>query len=87
MKRLISLCVVGILTVGLLSIAVPVFAGNPVNPDPALEPLTSWEGKHSDPLLAAWGKPRKTKRDKKDGKALVYRLRFFGEAVLGATKT
>ena len=87
MKRLISLCVVGILTVGLLSIAVPVFAGNPVNPDPAFEPLTSWKGKHSDELIAAWGKPRKTKRDEKDGKVLVYRLRFYGERIVGETKT
>ncbi len=87
MKRLISLCVVGILTVGLLSIAVPVFAGDPVNPDPAFEPLTSWEGKHSDQLIAEWGKPRKTKRDGKDGKVLIYRLRFLGKEVVGGTLT
>ena len=87
MKRLISLCVIGILTIGLLSLTVPVFASDPGGPDSAFESLTSWKGKHSDELIAALGKPKKTKRDGKDGKVLVYRLRFFGKEGVGETKT
>ncbi len=69
----------------LLLLAAPILASDPVNPDPAFE-TRAWTGKHSDELIAEWGKPRKTKRDGKDGKVLVYRLRFFGEEVFGTTK-
>jgi len=69
----------------LLLLAAPILASDPVNPDPAFE-TRAWTGKHSDELIAEWGKPRKTRRDGKDGKVLVYRLRFFGEEVVGTTK-
>lgn len=76
MRYVVGLCV--------LALAAPVLASDPVNPDPAFE-TRAWTGKHSDQLIAEWGKPRKTKRDGKDGKVLVYRLRFFGEEVLETT--
>ncbi len=79
MKHLVGLC--------LFALAVPVFVGDPGTPDPAFESLTSWEGKHSDELIAEWGKPRKTKRDGKDGKVLIYRLRFLGKEIVGGTLT
>ena len=79
MRYILGLC--------LLILAVPVYAGDPGKPDPAFEPLASWEGKPSDELIAAWGKPRKTKRDGKDRKVLVYRLRSFGGQIVGETKT
>lgn len=66
----------------LLLLAVPVLAGDPGNPDPAFE-SPAWEGKHSDELVAALGKPRKTKRHGEGGKVLVYRLRFFGGEMVG----
>ena len=75
-------CIVGLC---LLALTVPVFASDPGNPDPAFEPLTSWEGKHSDDLIAEWGKPRRTKRHGEGGKVLVYRLRFFGSEMVGDT--
>ena len=78
MRTLIGLC--------LLALAAPILASDPGNPDPAFGPQ-AWEGKHSDELIASWGKPRRTKRDGKDGKVLVYRLRFYGERIVGETKT
>ena len=68
-------CVIGLC---LLALTAPILAGDPGDPTPAFAPQ-AWTGKHSDQLIAAWGKPRKTKRDGKDGKVLVYRLRFFGD--------
>ena len=77
MRYVVGLC--------LLALAVPVLASDPGDPDPAFEPLTSWEGKHSDELIAGWGKPRTTKRHGEGGKVLVYRLRFFGGEMVGDT--
>ncbi len=76
MRYVVGLCV--------LALATPILASDPVNPDPAFE-TRAWTGKHSDELIAEWGKPRKTKRDGKDGKVLIYRLRFFGEEIAGDT--
>ena len=45
---------------------------------------TSWEGEYYLKLRAAWGKPSKTKRHGKVGKLLVYRLRLYGNDVVGA---
>jgi hypothetical protein len=75
MRYVVGLC--------LLALAVPVFAGDPGNPHLALAPLTSWEGKYSDELIAEWGKPRKTKPHGEGGKVLVYRLRFTGSEMIG----
>ena len=77
MRCLVALC--------LLALAAPVLADDSGSPDPAFEP-SAWEGKHSDELIAAWGKPTKTKRYKEDGEVLVYRLRFFGKEIVGETK-
>ena len=77
MRYVVSLC--------LLALAVPVFAGDPVDPDPVLEPLASWKGKHSSQLIAECGKPRKTKPHGEGGKVLVYRLRFTGGEMVGDT--
>jgi hypothetical protein len=78
MRYVVGLC--------LLALAVPVFAGDPGNPDPAFA-QQAWTGKHSDELIASWGKPRKTKRHGEGGKVLVYRLHFYGEGIVGETKT
>ncbi len=77
MRYVLGLC--------LLALAAPILASDPGDPNPAFEPLTSWEGKHSDELIAGWGKPRKTKRHGEGGKVLVYRLRFFGGEMVGDT--
>ncbi len=77
MNHLVGLC--------LFALAMPVFAGDPGTPDPAFESRTSWEGKHSDELIAEWGKPKKTKRHGEGGKVLVYRVRFFGGEMVGDT--
>jgi hypothetical protein len=77
MRYVLGLC--------LLALAVPVFAGDPGNPHLALAPLTSWEGKYSEELIAEWGKPRKTKRHGEGGRVLVYRLRFSGSEMIGDT--
>ncbi len=74
------------LAVLFLLFAAPVFASDPGIPDPALAPQ-AWTGKHSDQLIAEWGKPRKTKRHGEGGKVLVYRLHFFGKESVGETKT
>ena len=76
MRYIVSLC--------LLLLTVPLFAGNPV--DPASASFASWEGKHTSQLFAELGKPHKVKREGKNGKVLVYRLRFFGSQVVGGTK-
>jgi len=75
-------CVVGLC---LFALTVPFFASDPGDPDPTFEPLTSWEGKHSDELIAEWGKPRRTKQHGEGGKVLVYRLRFIGGEMIGDT--
>ena len=67
-----------LVTIGLLALAVPVFASDPGDPDPVFE-SPAWTGKHSDELIAEWGKPRKTKRHGEGGKVLVYRVRFLGK--------
>jgi len=77
MRVIVGLC--------LLVLAAPVLASNPGEPGPASDP-PDWKGKHSDQLIASWGEPTKTKRRGKDGKVLVYKLRFFGEQVTGETK-
>lgn len=76
MRYVVGLC--------LFALAVPVFAGDPGNPDPAFE-SPAWTGKHSDELIAEWGKPRKINRHGEGGKVLVYRLRFFGGEMVGDT--
>ena len=78
MRYLVGLC--------LFALAVPVLASDPGGPNLALAPLTSWEGKYSDELIAALGKPKKTKPDGEGGKVLVYRLRFYGKQSVGETK-
>jgi len=77
MKLVVGLC--------LLALTAPLFAGDQVDPDPAFEPLPSWEGRHSDELTAKWGAPRKTKSHGEGGKVLVYRVRFFGTEMVGDT--
>ena len=67
----------------LLALVVPIGAADPDNPDLAFEPSTSWEGKHVDELIAAWGKPKRTRRHGEGGKLLVYRLRFFRGDMIG----
>jgi hypothetical protein len=76
-------CIVGLC---LFALAVPVLASNQGIPSVAFEP-TDWKGKHSDELIASWGEPRKTKRHGEDGNVLVYRLHFYGERIVGETKT
>ena len=77
MRYVLALC--------LFALAVPVFASDPEFLDPALEPLTSWKGEHSDQLIEECGKPRKTKRHGEGGKVLVYRVRFLGGEMVGDT--
>ena len=77
MRYVVGLC--------LFALAVPVFASDPGDPDPAFEPLASWKGKPSDELIASWGQPKKTKRHGEGGKVLVYRLRFSGSEMIGDT--
>ena len=77
MRYIVGLC--------LLALAVPVFASDPGDPDPAYEPLAAWKGKPSDELIASWGEPKKTKRHGEGGKVLVYRLRFSGSEMIGDT--
>ena len=77
MRCLVGLC--------LFALAMPVFASDPANPDPALEPPTSWKGRPSGELIAGWGKPKKTKPHGEGGKVLVYRLHFFGDEMVGDT--
>ena len=72
------------LGVCLLALALPVFASDPGDPDLAFKP-PAWKGKHSDELIAVWGKPKKTKRHGEGGKVLVYRVRFFGGEMVGDT--
>ena len=76
MRSVVGLC--------LVVLTLPVLASNPGDPNPAFEPPV-WKGKHSDELIASWGKPTKTKRHGEDGKVLVYRLRFFGDEIVGET--
>jgi hypothetical protein len=76
MRVIVGLC--------LLAIAVPVFASDTGDPDPAVQP-PAWKGKPSEELIAEWGKPRKTKPHGEGGKVLVYRVRFFGGEMVGDT--
>ena len=76
-------CIVGLC---LFALAVPVLASDPGASGLAFAP-TDWKGKHSDQLIASWGEPRKSKRHGEDGKVLVYRLHFYGERVVGETRT
>ncbi len=76
MRYVVGLC--------LFALAVPVLASDAGIPSVAFEP-TDWKGKHSDELIAEWGKPRKTKPHGEGGKVLVYRLRFFGGEMVGDT--
>ncbi len=74
-------CVVGLC---MFALAVPVFAGNPGDPDPAFEGR-AWIGKHSDELIAEWGKPKNAEPHGEGGEVLVYRVRFFGGEMVGDT--
>jgi len=75
-------CVVGLC---MFALAVPVFAGNPGDPDPAFEGR-AWIGKPSDELIAEWGKPKKAKPHGEGGKVLVYRVRFYGSEMVADTR-
>ncbi len=77
MRYLVGLC--------LFALVVPVLAGDPQNPDPAFEPLTSWKGRHSDELIAEWGKPKKAKRHGEGGIVFVYPVGFFDGGMIGDT--
>ena len=76
MRYVLGLC--------LIVLAVPAFASDPGDPDPAFA-AQAWTGEHSDELIAELGKPKKTKRHGEGGKVLVYRLRFFGSEMVGDT--
>jgi len=67
-----------------LALIMPVLASDSGEPEPSSKAPT-WIGQHSDQLIASWGEPKKSKRHGKDGKVLVYRLRYFGEQIVGDT--
>ncbi len=73
-----------VLAVCVFALALPALAGDPGS-DELVFTAPTWEGKHSDELIATWGEPNKAKRHGEGGKLFVYRLRFFGPEMIGDT--